>query len=97
MTYRNRAYLNTAKDEPCIKCGRNDGTVVAAHYSGLGAYALGKGMGTKVFDLATAHLCSRCHAEFDNYQDDNTIERSQEFLMLILRTLKKNVERGIKV
>ena len=97
MTYRNRAYLNTAKDEPCIKCGRNDGTTVAAHYSGLGAYALGKGMGTKVSDAVTAHLCSDCHSEFDSYAAGNDERRSAEFLLLCFRTLLKNIDRGIKI
>lgn len=39
--------LANAKGKPCMKCGRNDGTVVAAHYCGLGAHRLGRGSKVK--------------------------------------------------
>ncbi|MHB1516665.1 MAG: hypothetical protein ACYCVY_13420 [Acidiferrobacteraceae bacterium] len=90
-----RVYLDAARDQPCIRCGAQDGTVVSAHYSGLYAYQLGKGMGKKCHDAATAHLCAKCHVYLDSYADGNTVERSQEFLMLCMRTLIRNLERGI--
>ena len=89
---RSRKYLNTAKGESCINCGR-DGTV-AAHYSGVGAYSLGKGTGTKVHDICTAHLCNECHREFDSYKDGNNYERGYFFLMNIMKTIIRNVHNG---
>lgn len=96
--FRSRKLLDAAKGEPCIACGADDGTVVAAHYSGMGSHGLGKGTGTKVSDIAAAHLCHRCHTEMDSYAQGNTTERSQVFLMLILKTIVKLAENGtIKV
>ena len=65
--YRNAALLAYAKHSPCQNplCQRDDGTVVAAHYSGPNSYALGKGKGIKPSDMAIAYLCASCHAAVD--------------------------------
>ena len=45
-------------------------------------------------DLFVAHLCHTCHNLMDSYQNGNDIERSAEFLMLILLTQKRLIETG---
>ena len=57
---RSRKLLDAAENERCIRCGCQDGTVVAAHYQGFGSNRLGKGRGQKPDDTATAELCSWC-------------------------------------
>jgi hypothetical protein len=47
------------------ECNCDDGTTVAAHYSGKGAQGVGKGMSQKPSDMCIAFLCSKCHARFD--------------------------------
>ena len=42
--------------EACVSCGRQDGTTVFCHYSGIGAGRLGKGKGIKCHDYAGAYL-----------------------------------------
>jgi hypothetical protein len=43
-------------------CGKQDGTIVAAHSNQLRD---GKGMGGKAHDFRIAALCFGCHAEID--------------------------------
>jgi hypothetical protein len=57
--YRNKKLLEKLRDLPCMSCGTEDGTVVAAHRNE------GKGMGIKVSDALVAALCVRCHYELD--------------------------------
>lgn len=52
-----------ANGAPCMNCGRQDGTVVAAHRNE------GKGTGFKVPDWQVAYLCHDCHYELDNGKD----------------------------
>lgn len=62
MNYRNQKLLEACRDLPCQLCGREDGTVVAAHSNQLRD---GKGRGIKSHDFRVASLCFRCHAELD--------------------------------
>ena len=91
---RSRKLLDKAEGESCIRCGINDGTIVAAHYSGIMAHQIGKGKGIKVDDLATAELCSKCHLEMDSYENGNDYERATEFLIMIMKTLNRRWYRG---
>ena len=59
-TYRNRSLLHHAKDRPCVLCGLNDGTTVAAHLPGM-EYGMPAGTGFKTHDWLHAHLCFECH------------------------------------
>lgn len=52
--------LIAARDAPCMSCGADDSTIVAAHRNE------GKGMGIKVPDYQVAYLCYQCHSELDN-------------------------------
>lgn len=94
-----------AKGQPCINCGVNDGTVVAAHYTGMRGHWFGKGTGTKVSDLCVADLCSRCHTAFDQYTMTTSdtsasgfakkIDLSEQFMFAILNTLHRRIEDKI--
>lgn len=84
--WRNRQHLNNVAKLPCVRCGADNGTIVAAHYCGDLQYLLGKGAGIKATDAATAALCHDCHVTMDQFKDGNTTERSEEFLYLIVKT-----------
>ena len=60
--YRNPKLLALANGAPCMNCGIEDGTVVAAH-SNSGAD--GKGMAIKADDAKIAFLCYNCHSWYD--------------------------------
>lgn len=62
MNFRNRKLLDCARDQPCMHCGAEDGTVVAAHSN---QSKHGKGMSIKAHDCFVAFLCSRCHHDID--------------------------------
>jgi len=94
VTYRNKAYLALARGKPCVCCGAQDGTTVAAHYSGLGSNFLGKGAGQKAHDFCVAWLCAGCHEDFDMYEAGNSVARSQEFLQFVLESMALVLETG---
>jgi hypothetical protein len=85
-----------ARDQSCVRCGREDGTVVLAHYTGARRLALGGGFGIKVHDLAGAHLCSACHAEMDTWSREKGTKwlHSEEFLYLCVKTAIRLFEQG---
>lgn len=95
--------LEGAKFQSCVNCGVSDGTVVAAHYTGMRAHWLGKGTGHKVHDLCVADLCARCHQLFDQHLSGSEkadvfakkIDLSEQFLFLIIKTLLRRVEQKI--
>lgn len=95
MIHRNKKMLTAAKDRDCIRCGAKDGTVVRAHYCGLGQQRLGKGRGIKPHDFASACLCRTCHEQFDGYAQPNDYERAWEFLLLCLLEIERDFEQGV--
>lgn len=92
--FRSRRYLDLAEGQSCIRCGADDGTVVAAHYCGQFQHRLGKGMGQKCADVVSAHLCGKCHADFDQYRMGSSDARDAEFLALCWDTLLRNIRNG---
>jgi len=62
MNYRNKKLLEIVRESPCQCCGRQDGTVVAAHSN---QQRDGKGTAIKAHDYRIAALCHRCHFELD--------------------------------
>ena len=62
MNYRDARILRAVREAPCMMCGAQDGTVVAAHSNQLRD---GKGKGIKAHDYRVAALCFRCHGEID--------------------------------
>lgn len=78
MTYRNKKLLETVRQSPCQHCGRQDGTIVAAHSNQLRD---GKGRGIKAPDYRIAALCFTCHSELDqgkNWSKEERIEIWEE-------------------
>jgi len=102
---RSKKMLRAARDQSCVNCGARDGTVVAAHYQGMRSQQLGKGMGIKPHDLCIADLCRACHAAFDakdvKYDVSSitgfgkSIDHSEQFLYLIMKTLLRRIEQGV--
>jgi hypothetical protein len=62
MNYRNKVLTQSAKNESCVSCGADDGTIVWAHSN---SSRHGKGMGIKAHDLFGAYLCHQCHTMYD--------------------------------
>ena len=56
---RDRKWLDAHAGMPCMACGTEDGTVVAAHMS----WGNNSGMGMKAGDDLVWPLCRRCHAD----------------------------------
>jgi hypothetical protein len=66
--YRDRKLLDVVRSSPCQACGKQDGTVVAAHSNQLRD---GKGRSLKAHDYRIAAMCYRCHSNLDQgYQMD---------------------------
>ena len=84
-----------ANGQSCVRCGIQDETVVLAHYSGPWQHRFGKGCRIKGADAAGADLCVKCHKWFDEYEDGNTVERSEEFLACCLLTVIRRIQQGI--
>ena len=91
--------LDGAKGQSCVNCGAADGTVVAAHYTGMRSHRFGKGTGHKPHDLCVADLRQNCHYKFDVAFDGSSFEKkidlSEQFLFLIIQTLLRRVAQDI--
>lgn len=96
---RSKALLDGARDQACVNCGARDGTVVAAHYTGLRSSLLGKGTGHKPHDLCVADLCHKCHYSFDvaggGKSFEQKIDKSEQFLFNIIKTIMRRVDQGV--
>lgn len=62
MNYRNQSLLERVRESACQHCGRQDGTVCAAHSNQLRD---GKGRSIKAHDYRIAALCHECHFKLD--------------------------------
>ena len=60
--YRNKKLLEIVRISPCQNCGKQDGTVCAAHSNQLRD---GKGRSLKAHDFRVAALCFCCHSKLD--------------------------------
>lgn len=72
MMYRDKKLLEAVREAPCMHCGAQDGTVVAAHSNQLRD---GKGKAIKAHDYRIAALCYRCHHELDQGSSMSKQER----------------------
>ena len=88
---------------PCIRCGRQDGTVCGRHYNGLRQYSYGKGRGIKGHPCGVADFCNGCDGEFQEGSVSKSdwpayIEYSEEFghwcLMTMIRRFKMGALRA---
>jgi hypothetical protein len=70
--YRNKKLLEIVRQSPCQHCGREDGTVVAAHSNQMRD---GKGRSLKANDFRIAALCYECHSTIDSGRDLTREER----------------------
>jgi hypothetical protein len=84
VTYRNPKLLALARDQPCMHCNCQDGTVVAAHANWLW---YGKGKSLKAPDYYVAWLCMRCHSELDQGKHMSRDEREWMWLRAHLKTM----------
>jgi hypothetical protein len=74
--YRNKKLLEIVREAPCMMCGLQDGTVVAAHSNQLRD---GKGKGIKAADYRIAALCFQCHYEIDQGSKLSKHERIEKW------------------
>lgn len=95
IPYRNKKLLKASNGRSCVRCHIDDGTIVRAHYTGFRQHTFGKGTSQKCDDHASADLCIECHTYFDQETQHKSIEKSEEFLTLILLTLKRDFEEGV--
>jgi hypothetical protein len=78
-----------AKDESCISCGANDGTVVLAHRNE------GKGMGIKAPDYWALDLCATCHREYDQGSSMTRSEKRAWFNLLYPKQVERWIKKGL--
>jgi formate dehydrogenase maturation protein FdhE len=90
---------DAAEGQACVCCGRQDQTVVGAHYTGKRRLSYGGGFGKKVNDLVMAHLCGECHKYMDQLsrEKDKGWEHSEEFLHYVMLTILSIHRQGILV
>ena len=84
MIYRDRKLLDVIRQSPCQACGREDGTIVAAHSNQLRD---GKGRGIKAHDYRIAALCHACHSEIDQGAKLSKAERIETWEEAHRRTI----------
>lgn len=90
--YRNKKLLELARSRPCVMCGNDDGTTVAAHSNLL---EHGKGKGLKAHDAMHAWLCYRCHTEYDQGLQMTKAERREYIMTAICKTYMEMWEREL--
>ena len=85
-----------ARDQACVRCGSQDGTVVCCHYFGARRHAYHGGMGCKGDSVIAAHLCHACHAYMDTASKSKETRwlHSEEFLHLCALTIVRLFEQG---
>ena len=91
MSFRSHPLLNLANGAPCMSCGAEDGTVVAAHANWSD---FGKGMSHKASDAAVAFMCCRCHSEIDQGAKLSKAERRAKWMEAAVKTWVWLVETG---
>jgi len=72
MNYRNKKLLEIVREFPCAMCGKEDGTVCAAHSK---QSRDGKSLGMKAHDYLIASLCYTSHDMIDNNKKLDRAER----------------------
>jgi hypothetical protein len=79
-------------DNTCVLTGAKN--VERCHYDGPMQHLFGKGMSEKCDNLFVAEVSHEKHMEFHDPKTRKSIERSHEFLVAILLTIKRKVENG---
>lgn len=86
--YRNKAILESARDEPCVICGNKE-TTVFAHFNESFA---GKGIAQKADDCAGLYLCYTHHVMYDNCSADLS---DYEILRGYYKTIRRLLDKGV--
>lgn len=80
-----------ANGAPCMNCGADDGTIVAAHRNE------GKGVGFKTPDHQVAYLCHDCHYELDNGKNLSKHDKRDLWNRAYVKTVDYWFKNGIVV
>lgn len=89
---RSKRLLEAYRAIPCQNCGRDDGTVCAAHSNWA---AEGKGRGIKASDDKCASLCAMCHSALDQGYGMSKTEKRVMWLEAHLKSVDKLKELGL--
>lgn len=93
FTYiRSPALLKACRAIPCTNCGRDDGTVCAAHSNQA---KHGKGRSIKASDVFVAALCHACHAALDQGSQMSRADRERMWNACHIQTLRELVRGGL--
>lgn len=86
-----------AKGQSCVRCNKDDGTIVLCHYFGPRRHSYGGGLSRKGHDAVAAELCATCHSWMDTGCRDKAMkwEASEEFLHLVALTWVRRVNQGL--
>jgi len=89
---RSPALLKACRLIPCTNCGRDDGTVCAAHSNQA---KHGKGRSIKASDIYVASLCSACHSALDQGSRMSRADRECMWDYCHTQTVKELVRGGM--
>lgn len=89
---RSPALLKACRAIACTHCGRDDGTVVAAHSNQA---KHGKGRSIKSSDVYVASLCHACHMDLDQGSKMSREERESTWEACHQRTVLELVSEGL--
>lgn len=82
---RSPALLKACRAIPCTNCGREDGTVCAAHSNQA---KHGKGRSIKASDVFVAALCHLCHFMLDQGSRLSRFERESMWDVCHVKTVR---------
>jgi len=88
---RSPKLLKACRDLPCQRCGKEDGTVVAAHSNQL---KHGKGRGIKASDVFVASLCHSCHHLLDQGSEFDAEAKRLLWTSAHVRTIEQLTRLG---
>lgn len=89
---RSPALLKACRAIPCTNCGRDDGTVCAAHSNQA---KHGKGRSIKASDVFVAALCHLCHFMLDQGSRLSRAERESMWDACHFQTVRELLTRGL--
>lgn len=89
---RSPALLKACREIACTNCGRDDGTVCAAHSNQA---KHGKGRSIKASDIYVASLCCICHSALDQGSRMSRADRERMWDACHAQTVKQLVRGGM--
>lgn len=88
MSFVSQKMRKSAKDETCVSCGAQNGTIVLAH---LPLQGIAAGGSSKCDDFVSAYLCDQCHLLTETDFRRDVFWRYQ----MNVRTLRRMFEKGV--